>query len=179
MYAASKDLYIMQIHVNSGYESDGLSSVAMLICMCLKLISTFFGLYVEKFCYHALSCLYEYFLISYSVSQTTLLPFDNSFVFMWLKVVANACTVSFNRNLTLDCWSLEFVSLKKTAFFLEESWNFALKLYDHPAWSNTFLAKVWVSQGTCVPKSQGVLLKNWVETLTVISFCNFGMNFHV
>ena len=30
-------LYIMKIHVNSRYESDGLSLVAMLICMCLNL----------------------------------------------------------------------------------------------------------------------------------------------
>ena len=128
MYAASKDLYIMQIHVNSRYESDGLSSVAMLICMCLKLISNFFGLYGEKFCYHALSCLYEYFLISYSVSRTTLLQFDNSFVFMWLKVVANACAVSFNRNLTLECWSLEFVSLKKNCIFPGRVLEFCIKI---------------------------------------------------
>ena len=35
-------LYIMKIHVNSGYESDGLSLVAMLICMYLNLLFTFF-----------------------------------------------------------------------------------------------------------------------------------------
>ena len=57
----SKYLYIMQIHVNNGYESDGLSLVAMLIYMCFNLSFTFFGIYVEKFCYHTLCCFYEHF----------------------------------------------------------------------------------------------------------------------
>ena len=61
-------LYIMEIHVNSGYESDGLSLVAMLICMCLNLLFTLFGLYVEKLCCHTLCYFYENFLICYPMS---------------------------------------------------------------------------------------------------------------
>ena len=65
------------------------------------------------------------------------------------------CTVSFDRNLTLNCWSPEFVCLKKTAFFLEKSWYFVLKLCDNPARSNTFLAKVKESQGILQKKLGG------------------------
>ena len=32
----SKCFYLIQIHVNSGYKTDGLSLVAMLTCMCLS-----------------------------------------------------------------------------------------------------------------------------------------------
>ena len=90
--------------------------------MCLNLLFTIFGLYVDKFCCYHTSCrFYEHFLISYSMSQTTLLSRDSPFIFQCLKAVENVCSVSFDRNLTFNCWSPGFVSMKETAFFLEKS----------------------------------------------------------
>ena len=45
----------MQIHVNSGWESDGMSLVATIICMYFNLLFTYFGLYVDKSCYHTVA----------------------------------------------------------------------------------------------------------------------------
>ena len=161
----------MQINVNSGWETDGMSLVATIICMYFNLLFTYFGLYVDKSYYHTLCCCYEHFLISYPMSQKTLQSCDNPFVILWLKTVDNVSTVIFDTNLTLYCWHPVFVSLKKTAFLLKKSWSFALKLCNYPAWSNTFPAKVRKHQETWVPKSQQKLgnfaKKNWLETLSV------------
>ena len=44
---------MLQKLVNSWYESDGLSLVAMLICMCLNLFFTFFGLFLSLISFKA------------------------------------------------------------------------------------------------------------------------------
>ena len=175
-------LYIMKIHVNSGYESDGLSLVAMLICMCLNLLFTFFwSICREVMLSSVMLLLWKFFnLLSNVINNSSVMW--QSFCYSVIEGCRECLHCDFQQECDTQLLAPWVCILEKNCIFPGKFLEFCIKT----AWPPCLIKyisdksdKIRKLKSQKARESQGILLKkNWLETLSVTSFCNFGMNLH-